>query len=186
MKQEDEKGNERPKRVGARMGDRCARAFERTHGYAERLLTESSPRPGVTRIADEHRGIWVDYDTSGWRIRRIAAGNVAHPPRRPDGSGGSPDRDLAATAAKLTVNAAITLRDRTRTDDGFDAPRPGTGRPTPLAAYGVFRTLRNAGCATQVADAAGTPSSWRITPLGRRTQAFVRANWDSLNLRDPR
>jgi hypothetical protein len=57
------------KTARAKAMDAFLRRFPRTRPGDIRF---TEPQPGYLRITDARSGIWVDFDTSAWRIRVIA------------------------------------------------------------------------------------------------------------------
>jgi hypothetical protein len=47
-------------------------AFLRRFPGTEGDIQFVEPQPGYLRVKDARTGAWVDYETSGWRIRAIA------------------------------------------------------------------------------------------------------------------
>ncbi|AXQ69851.1 hypothetical protein HOU03_gp417 [Caulobacter phage CcrSC] len=95
--------------------------------------------------------------------------------------------DLAALAARLTLNGAINLR-RFITHPGVlnpDCPWgdtrifTGCGKWTTLAAIGVENHLKALGVAEAVEG-----KRWHvITPLGRELAAYIHEHWDEIEFR---
>jgi hypothetical protein len=51
---------------------RLEKAFERRMGKSVMPLRVKQVGPGVCRVTDDENGSWVEFDTTAWRIRRIA------------------------------------------------------------------------------------------------------------------
>ena len=56
----------------APLNDRLIRAFCNFTGIKVGAFEITKRRPGVHSIKDPKSGAWADYDTTGWRVRRIA------------------------------------------------------------------------------------------------------------------
>lgn len=59
----------------ADLGDKICRAFERRLGRRPADFSIRQVRSGLYRITDLETGSWAEYDTSWWRIRRVAEGS---------------------------------------------------------------------------------------------------------------
>lgn len=97
---------------------------------------------------------------------------------------------LAPIAAKLTLNAAINLRNSAANPcpsnpesvHGTGCIYTGPGKWTHIAAIGVENSLIRLGLAER-----RPPHDWAyITPLGREVAAYVKEHWNALEFRIPK
>lgn len=93
---------------------------------------------------------------------------------------------VAAVLPKLTINAAITLKNPDRVGTMLGHVFTGCGKWTTIAAIGVFNNLRAAGCAEERPREFGG-GCWHLTPLGLEVADRLREHWDECSplLRDP-
>lgn len=96
---------------------------------------------------------------------------------------------LAPIAAKLTLNAAINLANTVKNPCPLNPENlhgkgrifTGLGKWTTLAAIGVENNLIALGLGVR-----RPPYNYAyITPLGKELAAYIHANWDNLEFRDP-
>lgn len=95
---------------------------------------------------------------------------------------------IAPIVAKLTLNAAINLRNAVlhpcplnpENVHGKGRIHTGLGKWTTLAARGVENNM----IALGLAERRGPWDHVHITPLGREVATYVTANWDDLEFRE--